>query len=189
MKRLSLTAGVLLAFTVPLVLTSQFLVLPQVQATSEALAQVDALQNSNGQLSPSKQKTAYQQQLEATKKQALTLLPSEDEPYALSVQVEALAKGIGVTLTALTVSSGAGNTLPKTTPADGAAAAPAASTAQKVTISTSVSGSYKLIQDFIAGLTALDRYIQIDQATLALVATDQLTATIVAYAYYLPAAK
>ncbi len=119
----------------------------------------------------------------------LALLPRDDHQYDLSVQVEALCRQNNVQILTLGFSGG-GDPLPTTAPVAGTA--PATSTAvKKLSLSLSISGTYAAIQQTVVGLTALNRFIQVD--TLAITEPSGkgtvLSADITASAYYLPGGK
>ncbi len=187
-QALTLTSKILLAFSLPLALAYFFLVIPQIKATSQALADVDSLRQSGGITGGSqKQRTDYLTQLSEVRTNALTLIPTTDNQYDLSVQVEALAKEKKLTISGLTVSAVVPTNLQSTTPVEGTTTAGAG--LLKVTVTVSVTGTYANIQSFVASLPALDRFIQIDQITITS-GTDGLTnAQLTAFAYYLPAVK
>jgi Tfp pilus assembly protein PilO len=191
MKPLSLPLKILVAFILPFAAGYYYLVLPQIKAVGEGLSAVDSLQQSGVATLSVKQRDAFKAQIDTVRARTQKLLPATDEQYDLSVQVESLAKSKGMTLTALTISSAVPTTLPKTTPAKDAdtAAAPVVSTSSllKVTVAVGVSGSYEAVQSFIAGLTMLDRFMQVDQATFTVTpASGQIGAQVTAFGYYLP---
>lgn len=200
MKNLSLASKVLLAFTIPLGLVYYFLVIPQIRATAQGLVDVDALRQTSTSASSTKQRDDFKQKVAAVQTQANLLLPPTDQQYDLSVQVESLAKSKNLTISGLSVNAAQPTNLQKTTPAANdttsegpstitAADAPLSTAAVKVTVSVGVTGTYANIEQFIAGLPALDRFVQIDQVTITNQAAGQLGAQLTAFAYYLPASK
>jgi Tfp pilus assembly protein PilO len=200
MKNMSLTSKVLLSFTIPLVLAYVFLVLPQIRATAQGLADVDALRDAVSPASTSsKQKDDVKAKINSVRTEASKLLPATDEQYDLSVQVENLAKDNKLTITALSLNAAQPTNLPKTTPTSDVPTSEGPSTttvadvpasaALKVTVIVGVQGTYTDVQHFIAELPALDRFVQIDQFVLSTGGNGAISAQITAFAYYLPAVK
>lgn len=198
MKDLTLSSKILLAFTIPLGLIYYFLVIPQVRATSQALSDVDSLRQSTSAEASAKQREEFKQKLAEMQTDAAKLMPATDEQYDLSVQVEALAKSKNLTINGLNVNAAQPTGLPKTTTSDVPtsqadqtirAADVASTSALKVTVTVSVTGGYNDIEHFVAGLPALDRFVQIDQISVSIASATQLTAQVTAFAYYLPATQ
>lgn len=192
MKPMSLGGKLILAFVLPLGLAYYLLVLPQVRATASLLGELDARQDRNQQIKSGKQKEAYQQQAADLRTKTLALLPATDEQYDLSVQVEALAKAHDLAIGSLTINAAVPTDLQKTTtPTDtgDGSSAPAQSLTSsllKVTVTTAVTGSYENVQEFIGGITALGRFMQIDQAIVSVTADKTVNLQVTAFAYYLP---
>lgn len=195
MTPLNRTNKVLLAFSLPFSALYLFLVIPQVSALTTSLRTLDADRDAIG-TGKGTQQAVLKQKLADLTSTANALLPASDSQADISVQVEALAKNVGVAITGFNTSV-AVSTLPKTTapasdvPGTASAAAtpaPAAAPAgpNKVSIIVAVNGTYQNVENFIAGLTTLDRFIQIDQVSLTATAAGTLTAQITAYAYYQP---
>jgi Tfp pilus assembly protein PilO len=200
-RALSTTNKGLLAFTLPFAVVLWALVVPEVHRTAVLTSTVDALRQTTTSQGSAKQKETYKAKVTETRTKANLLLPSTDEQYDLSVQVEALARSSGVTLTGLAVSAAAAtSTLPKTTPAKDDVvtssptpapkeAAPAAVVPLKVTVNLAITGSYAQVQEVVKGLTRLDRLTQIDQLSVTSGTGGSVSASITAISYYLPATK
>jgi hypothetical protein len=99
MKTMSLTAKIILAFTLPLAVVYYFLVIPQISATSQALADIEVLRGGSSLATTAKQKETFKANITALRAEAKQLLPATDQQYDLSVQVENLAKANSLTIT------------------------------------------------------------------------------------------
>jgi Tfp pilus assembly protein PilO len=195
MKGLRTTAKIFLVFTIVFAAAYQFLVLPQVKATSVALGELEDLRMQQSAGLSAKQRTELLQEAQVTREEALRLMPATDEQYDLSVQVEALAQESGVSITTLALHAAAPTTLnPTTPPAEGEGPTAATSPAQpasgvlKVLVSVSVTGSYTNVQTFVSELPSIGRFLQIDQLVLN-VKDGQVAAQVVANAFYMPLKK
>ena len=158
-----------------------FLLMPQVRLLAALQESLDA---SNGSTTSSTQKKTEETRINTLKAKANQLLPVNDNEFDLSVQVEALAKKTGLSLTSFKLADNSASTIPQTSTA-GAAVTGLSADVKKITINVSVAGSYKAIQQFVTGFTSLERIIQIDQVTITSDTSKNLTAQIVGFAYYL----
>jgi Tfp pilus assembly protein PilO len=127
--------------------------------------------------------TARQALIDSVTAQASELLPPENNEYDLSVQIEALCKANGVTITALSV-----------TPQ---ASAPDATGLPSVTVSLGIQGQYAAVQNTVTGLTTLSRLVNINQVVVnnetagknVTLPAGTISAQVGASAYYLAAVK
>ena len=203
--------SVIVITTFSLVLLTGFwlVIMPQIKLlTSE---QQSALVTANSSLSLRSTKKAVSAadliNQKSTRDQVLALIPLTDDQYNFTTQIESLSKNLGIPLasysTAATVvtpvakpvtdDGSSGGSAPKpvastTAPASAPASAPAAVVElKKLTASMSISASYLDVQKFIMAVQQLDRYVQISQIVMTgSQASDQVTATFTASAYYLP---
>lgn len=164
-----------------------YAIMPQLKNLGELYSEQEVLQEDPIVTALSIRRKVTENNLTETKKQAELLLPAEDNQYDLSVQIEGLAKRLGLPLTGLI--------LTQTESTQGQAQTtggppPVASiAADKITITIGVSGEYATVQQFVSSLPTLERFIQIDQVTLSKAGEDAATsAQITAFAYYLPGA-
>jgi hypothetical protein len=111
------------------------------------------------------------------------LLPMSDQEYDLAVQVEALTKSLGLPLSSLNMSLGQAGTA-----TSAGAAVPASLSGVNIAMTTK--GSYPAVEQLVSGLSTLNRYIQVSQVLVNTLVGDstQVTAQIVAVAYFMPLA-
>lgn len=198
-------------FTIALVLASLvftagswFGVIPQLKEWGRAQAQHDQLlAQPLAKVSNTHKDTVT---AEATKQIVEALLPANDNQYDLSVQIEALSKQVGLTLSNLVVTSTPPPAVaPKTTATK--VADPTTGVLRTVSVNVSGKGTYLQVQSFLKQLTALDRFIQLNQVSLASAASsdtskttdtasttsvtssDQVILQVSGVAYYLPSTK
>ncbi|MCC2631993.1 MAG: hypothetical protein K0S20_692 [Patescibacteria group bacterium] len=177
-------------------------ILPQVSTLGKLQAERDAASTSSSYSaqSISRQKADYEK-LKTAKETVAYLLPSGDNQYDLSVQVDALSKQVGVGLASFSVSLDTKPATAQTTSGAVASTAAATSSLKKVTMNIGVTGSYDQVKSFVKGLSTLERFIQIDQVLFSLAAKptgtldqasltsgDQVSGQITAVAFYLPVA-
>jgi hypothetical protein len=199
MNRLSPTILAASLFGAVFLIGLWLLVIPQFKEMGVTFGALDKMQQpTTVTKTKSATRSAQEQQILDLKTQAQTLLPSSDQQYDLSVQIEALSRSVGVSLTGLSLNASQ-SALPTTAPAQddsistkatptptAAAATPKpASAGKKVTATITVTGSYANIERFIIGLTSLGRYISIDQTSVTNAANGAVTAQVTAFGYYL----
>jgi Tfp pilus assembly protein PilO len=177
---------------------SWFLVAPALTQVVSQRANLAALNGADMDTAKTKPSSLDQLRLQQEKEQAEILLPSTDGQYDTMIQIEALAKGLGLTLVSLAATPSDVTVGQKTAAAAGGGAM------KKLNITLSTSAKYEDIQRFIQGLGTLNRFIQVTQFNLSgggssaatpasgssanSAASDALTAQISAEAYYLPSA-
>ncbi len=148
------------------------LVYPSIKPIGRKLSKLAAYsQQSTKAVAPSSRSAeleAQRQQLELEKDKISKLLPDESNVYDLSIQIEALAKSTGVTMTSVSLLPAAETTVAKTksTTAIATVQAPPAGTATS-TIAVSLSGSYDALRSFLDGITQLERYIEVVDVSFA----------------------
>ena len=145
-----------------------FLLLPLLHQWGETQANLDMAQKSPLSSVVKTSSKALEDQ-QALQQQVSILLPKSDAQYDLSVQVEALSKSLGVSLTSLS--------LTKDEPKSGQ---------KKVVITLGASGSYLAVQQFIQALTSLDRFVQVDQFSITNGTVGNVVLQLSAFAYYQP---
>jgi|GEM_PF-5872721 len=118
------------------------------------------------------------------------LLPQENQLYDLSVEIEALAHTLPISLTSLNLTPAVSGA-PATTSAKATAGSGGLpSSVQKSSISISATGSYADLQTFAENLTKLQRYIDIQDLTMnGSAESTQSTVNITAITYNLPNAS
>ena len=179
------TIAVVSAFSVVFVVGYFVLIAPDMASIGENLVRLSHYDSLS--ITPAKKTTvatiaSYQQQADLVN----TLLPAESQLYDLSVQVEALAKSGSISLTNLTLNPAADG-LPQTTSSQATAGAiPLPAGVVKAALGLGVHGSYTSAQAFLEGLTRLNRYIQIENVTIAKADTANVDMQITASTYYLP---
>jgi len=161
-----------------------FLVLPQVAEWGSAQKRADAALAAKAAI----KKADSTADVAALRRQVDTLVPLGDRQYDLSVQMTALAAAAGVNLTSLVFTPSIAAT---GTPTAASAAAPAGSPFPVLKVSLSATGSYDALQGFVTGLTKLDRFVTVNQASIGVGSAQAgqagtMSVQIDANAYYLP---
>lgn len=164
----------MLVFVVLFLLGYWILLVPKLDALAHQTAILEAQKQVSTDSSSSSTKMSAQAQANAnTILLATELIPSESRIYDLTVQLEAMARNSGTTLTNLNVSSAATSTTSqKTTSSTATQAATAADPIlsattglTQVTINLSASGSYTALKGLVDSVTKLKRYIVIQGVT------------------------
>lgn len=178
--QISPLAMVLLAAAICFGLASYVLVTPHLIQLGKQ--QVDTTTADGAQAVP-KTRTDI---LKSDAEQASLLLPSSDNQYDLSVQIEGLATVSGATISSLAITPDAA----KSVKALGV-------TANRFVVTVGIAGSYQQVQRFVDGLTTLERFVGIDQVYVSaasateaqkpsVTSNQSVTSQITAYAYYQP---
>lgn len=169
------------------------------QKFPDQIYNVEVLRSELGSIRVNTSSETFIAQVASLKQQAEVLLPANARPEDLALQVEALARGSGVTLQTLGVATvaadvdqlpeieGASTTTGEVS-ADGTKvvkqAAPVA--LQKLSLSVSATGSYGQLQVFTQGITSLERIVEIDQLSLTNSEEGGLQLSITAGALLIP---
>lgn len=197
MKKISAVA--LVVFSFALVFTAGFfgLLYPRFQEFGRLDTTLAAYTDSvtPSKAGDSKQLAVKKAELANSAEKVNRLLPNESSLYDLSIQLEALVKAEGVTLSNVTLTPSASDsgqavtTSEQATGADVSIKAPKST--EKALISMTMSGTYGQLQSFIDGMTSLDRYIEITELTFtkAAVTDTVLALQITANTYYMSKAK
>lgn len=192
MSKTSIPPGIVVLSTFALVFGAGFFLLlgPQIKPLARELARVQVYLTEPALIQQSEE--AQLETLAARIDEVEALLPYESDLYDLSIQVEALARQENVTITGLALSpaseTGSATTSAQAQGEETAAVAPAGGV-KTSTLGVSVRGSYEDTQDFIAGLTRLSRFVQIQDLTVTGSAQESgstLTTQINAAVYNLP---
>jgi Tfp pilus assembly protein PilO len=121
--------------------------------------------------------------LEKEQSKISKLLPNQTNLYDLSIQIEALTKNTGVTLTAISLVPAADTSVPATkSSAATAGVLTAPSGTAKSTLGLTLAGSYTSLRSFLDGLTQLERYIEVQDVSFTS-GTSGITMTVNAVAY------
>ena len=180
----------LVILTFALVFTVGFfgLVYPRLTTFGQTLAALDAATKAAENVRPTPKPVVNKTALEAEAAQVDALLPDKNELYDLSIQVEALAKSVPITINTITltpVTTTKGTATTSTQAQAGNAALTPPNGAQKLSISLGVTGSYVQIEKFVSGLTVLGRYVEVSNVAYTKGSADtNMTAQISAAAFY-----
>lgn len=142
------------------------LVYPSIKPIGKKLAKLSAYSQQSAKATVPSSRTAeieaQRQLLELEKGKISKLLPDESNVYDLSIQIEALAKSTGVTITSVSLLPAAETSVAKTksTTATATVQAPPPGTATS-SISVGLAGNYDALRSFLDGITQLERYIEV----------------------------
>lgn len=167
---------------------------PQIKPIGERLARLSLYNADPASLTTQKKKQeeVLAKQEEQARRVA-ALLPAENQLYDLSVQIDALAKSILVSLNGLTLNAAVADTKKTTSTQAVGESGPVLLPAngQKSTVNITVSGSYQQVQDFVKELTQLNRYIDIQDLAITAAADSEgeTIGLITAVTYNIPYAK
>lgn len=185
MKKIPTFAAAFAVLAITFSLGVWFFVLPVLRTIHDTLGEMDA----KNQVKAAPRAQQKQNALDLEQRElVMKLVPAEDEQYDIRIQIEALARTAGVTLSIVDV--GSGSTVPAGPPTSQAQAEAQGSTPSLKTIPLNITatGSYMAAQQFVVGLTRLERFIQVDEVnmTSSSNAGDKVSAQIKATTYYLP---
>jgi len=173
-------------FTVIFAIGVWFVIAPVISQITTARQQLDAITASTQKTSTAQDKAATTIS-DVTRQEVNDLLPADAQQYDLSVQIAALCKQLGVTVTTI----GFGATGVGTT----GSVAPSAAGASTLSVTLTAIGTYSQLQQLTQSLTSVDRFLQVTAITItgsqgsggkAISTQAPLTAQISALAYYLP---
>lgn len=100
--------------------------------------------------------------LEKETKKIDKLLPDETNLYDLSIQIEALTKVTGVTLTSISLTPATEPGIPQTKSVEATTGLQTAPTGTlRSSVSLGVAGGYSNLQQFLDGLTKLERFVEV----------------------------
>lgn len=206
MKKLSLPILSLLLAGLIILAGFWLAVLPQMRSFADLQKQYSALGMQDvGQETTTTKPKIDQVKLQALQNSISILLPASDGQYDFAIQLDALSKSMGITLTSVSITNpsavGATTTsgIPKTSTSVAAPDVTANQGIKKLTFVLGLTAKYGDVQRFMQGLLSLNRFVQIDQITLTAVTvtvpassgnpasssvSDQLTAQIGGYAAY-----
>lgn len=190
MKKISNSAYFVITFLLVFLLGYWLLVMPQAKIVGEKFTKL----NNKGSAAASEQKVASSSaqsggsQVSAeTRELALLLLPKDNKQYDLAVQIEGLAKSMGLSLTSMVMSDKAPDLGPNTstaaTPVAGASTSSGG--AQKLTVVLGVNSTYAKVQGFVKEVCRLNRMVEINQVSIT-GPSDNVTAQITLSAFFLP---
>ena len=189
---MKISSPALAIFLFCLVVTGGFwvLVLPRMKEVTGERQQLDRQVSQVGSSAQSaKAPASLLAQKQETERLAMVLLPTVDNQYDLSIQIEALAKGLGLSLTSLAITpadSGTASGGTPTTTAAGTSAAQKSDPLKKLAVTVTVPGTYTDIQRFVTALGTIDRFLAVNQVTVTPTGTgNQVVGQITASAYYM----
>jgi Tfp pilus assembly protein PilO len=181
-------------FCITLAVGGWFLVVPKITQTVTEFSRLDLYTQATAQQDSLAAKATRERQL-ASYVDALMqrrnivnpLLPAEENPVDLTIQIETLARSQGINLSALQVSPAA-EAGARTTSAQANQAVVAVPGTKASNVAITVNGSYEQVRTFVLSLPSINRIIQLSDVTMS-GSSGGVTATISAAAYIYPSAN
>lgn len=199
MKKISSSAYFVITFLFVFLLGYWLLVMPLAKEAGQKITKLNnqgsftTSQSSTKESSTQTSATVSQQ----TRELALLLLPKENKQYDLAVQIEGLAKSMGLSLTSMVMSDKAPDLGATTSTADNSTSTSSSTSgtstsngavsnnAQKLTVTLGLNASYAKVQAFVKEVCRLNRMVEINQVSVT-GPSDKVAAQIILSAFYLP---
>jgi Tfp pilus assembly protein PilO len=185
----SKSALVVILSSVTLAAGGWFLIIPRLTAVVTEFTRVDLYNELTGKQNAEQAKktraatlATYVQAINERKAIVDPLLPLEENPVDLTIQIDVLAKSQGINVSALSVTGGVAGPAQRTSSAQAAQSIPVVPGTKTSSVSITVNGTYEQVRTFILSLPSINRIIQIGDIVMS--GSDQgVTATISANAY------